>query len=171
MAMKQENFLKNYISSLFKGKIKEDEDSDEEDHRVRFKHNPINNNSSLNMVNYLASAHHKSLQHSPYIKYESDTDQIIKHTNMLKKASINRENLGINHQQDKKMEMFLRYCKEEEVIQKNQIFLMFKGTFLAKLKMIESNSQNMVLTGKLQSWIDQNFEKLYDKMIIDYNIA
>ena len=34
----------------------------------------------------------------------------------------------------KKSKMFLRYCKEDEVYEKNHIFLVFKGAFLSKLK-------------------------------------
>jgi len=51
--------LKNYIKFIFKGKFADD--SDEENEEIKFKHNPINNNSSLNMVNYLASEHAKGL--------------------------------------------------------------------------------------------------------------
>ena len=34
--------------------------------KIRFKHNPINNKSSLHMVNYLTSEHMKCIQKSHY---------------------------------------------------------------------------------------------------------
>lgn len=33
----------------------------------------------------------------------------------------------------------MRFCKEDEVAKKNQIFLIFKGAFLAKMKQIDQN--------------------------------
>ena len=35
----------------------EEESSDDEANKIRFKHNPINNNANLNEINYLASEH------------------------------------------------------------------------------------------------------------------
>ena len=97
-----------------------------------FKHNPINNNSNLKEIDYLGSEHVKSLQQSQYIKFENDVARIMEHSDRCKSASITRESMGINT--DKKQKMFLRFCKEDEVVNKNQIFLIFKGSFLAKMK-------------------------------------
>ena len=56
----------------------------------------------------------------------------MEHSDRCKTASITRESLGINH--DLKKKMYLRYCKEDEVVEKNRVFLIFKGAFLAKMK-------------------------------------
>ena len=40
----------------------EEESSDDEDNKIRFKHNPINNNANLDAINYLALEHTKGLQ-------------------------------------------------------------------------------------------------------------
>lgn len=61
--------------------------------------------------------------------------------------------------------MFLRYCKEDEVIEKNQIFLIFKGAFLAKMKQIDSNGQNQTMLTKISSWVDDNWEQMYEEMM------
>jgi len=61
--------------------------------------------------------------------------------------------------------MFLRFCKEDEVIEKNQIFLIFKGAFLAKMKQIDSNGQNQIMLTKISSWVDDNWEQMYEEMM------
>ena len=59
IAQKEEGFLKNWFQSIAKSK---NFDQDDQENEVRFKHNSINDDSSLNMVNYLASEHVKCLQ-------------------------------------------------------------------------------------------------------------
>ena len=105
IAQKEEGFFKNWIQKISKSK---NFDADDEDNEVRFKHNSINNNSSLNMVNYLASEHVKSLQQSPYIKIENDIKHVMKHNQYLKKATKNREELGITEDFTSK-QMMLRF--------------------------------------------------------------
>ena len=134
IAQKEEGFVKNWIQKISKSKNFEDD----EDNEVRFKHNSINNNSSLNMVNYLASEHVRSLQQSPYIKIENDIKHVMKHSQHLKKATKNREELGITEDYNSK-NMMLRFIQEDEVTQKNQMFLVFKAQFLAKIKQLEAN--------------------------------
>ena len=60
--------------------------------------------------------------------------------------------------------MFLRFCKEDEVVEKNQIFLIFKGAFLAKMKQIDANGQNQNVLTKINSWIDDNWEQMYEEL-------
>lgn len=58
--------------------------------------------------------------------------------------------------------LYVRYCKEDEVVEKNQIFLIFKGAFLAKLKQIDSNGQNINVMQKIDSWLDNYVDELYE---------
>lgn len=55
----------------------------------------------------------------------------------------------------------MRFCKEDEVAKKNQIFLIFKGAFLAKMKQIDQNGQSLNIQNKVYNWVDENYEKLY----------
>lgn len=61
--------------------------------------------------------------------------------------------------------IIVRYCKEDEVLQKNRIFLMFKSQFLAKMQHINSNGHNMQLFRRISIWIENNWEELYEQMI------
>ena len=59
-------------------------------------------------------------------------------------------------------QLFVRYCKEEEVMEKNRIFLLFKSQFLAKMQHINSNGHNLLLFKKINVWIEDNWEDLYE---------
>ena len=54
-----------------------------------------------------------------------------------------------------------RYCKEDEVLNRNQVFLVFKAQFLAKQKQIDSNGQNIKMLGKIDSLLDCYTDILY----------
>lgn len=110
-------------------------DSDEEDppERINSKHNAINIKCKLQMMNYLASEHAKDLQQSQYIKIETNAKNLMKRILRSQQALVKREALGINDA-FKNRQLFARFCKEKEVYNKNQIFLRFKGMFLAKMK-------------------------------------
>lgn len=62
----------------------------------------------------------------------------------------------------KKYRMYLRYCKEDEVVAKNHIFLVFKGAFLGKLKQLDSNGQNINVMQKLDNWLDTYVDEQYE---------
>ena len=81
----------------------------------------------------------------------------MKHDNLVRKAQTNREILGISRE-FQRQRLLTRYCKEEEVVEKNQVFLIFKGQFLAKLKNINQNGQCMRIQGRIDSWIEENWE-------------
>ena len=108
---------------------RENTDSDIEENptsKINSKFNPINNKTNLEVINYLASEHVMSLQQSQYIKFENDVNRIMKHDNLVRKAQTNREILGISRE-FQRQRLLTRYCKEEEVVEKNQVFLIFKG--------------------------------------------
>lgn len=63
-------------------------------------------------------------------------------------------------------EFYARYCKEEEVFEKNQMFLNFKGQFYAKLKQIETNGQSLIIQEMVDNWIEENIETMYADMIV-----
>ena len=65
----------------------------------------------------------------------------------------------------KKKKLFARFCKENEVLEKNQIFLNFKGKFLAQMKQIEQNGQKIKVQKKLEKWIEDNQDEMYDQML------
>ena len=64
-------------------------------------------------------------------------------------------------EKSKNNKLFIRYYKEDEVVEKNQIFLVFKGAFLAKLKQIDSNGQNINFMQKLDKWLDAYVDEHY----------
>ena len=41
------------------------------------------------------------------------------------------------------------------------MFLQFKAVFLQKIKQLESNGQSQHVIDKINTWIDDNFDKLY----------
>ena len=49
------------VRYIFRGTF-DDENSDDEDGKIRFKHNPIVRDEGLNAINYLASEHVRGLQ-------------------------------------------------------------------------------------------------------------
>lgn len=51
------------------------------------------------------------------------------------------------------------------MINKNHIFLIFKGAFLAKMKQIDANGQNQIMMTKIANWIDLNWEDMYEEMM------
>ena len=63
---------------------------------------------------------------------------MMKHDDIMKKAQVNRASLGIS-KEFQRQRLLVRYCKEDEVVEKNQIFLLFKSKFLAKIKNINQN--------------------------------
>ena len=69
-------------------------------------------------MNYLTSEHVKSLQQSRYIKIETEVDKLIQHKNRCKDAAQASEMLGLE-QKKQNDEFYARYCKEEEVFEKN----------------------------------------------------
>lgn len=121
---------------------------------MSYKHTPINHKENLEMINYQASEHIMCLQQSKYIKFENKVARVIEHKERQRQAQANKENMGMN-QEIKKYRMFLRYCKEDEVVEKNHIFLVFKGAFLAKLKQLDSNGQNINVMRKLDHWLEE----------------
>ena len=116
------------------------------------------------MINYLTSEHVKCLQQSRYIKIETEVDKLMKHKNRCKNAAHACELLGLE-QWRHNSEFYARYCKEEEVFEKNQMFLNFKGQFYAKLKQIESNGHNLVVQEMVDNWIEGNCDSMYADMI------
>ena len=98
------------------------------------------------------------------MKIESDVNKIWKHNERVQNASINRENFGIQID-SKKPKLFVRFCKEDEVVSKNQIFLVFKGAFLAKMKQIDQNGQSIQIQHDIYNWVDENYERIYNEHI------
>ena len=88
----------------------------------------------------------------------------MKHNHHLQKANKNREELGITEDFTSK-HMMLRFIQEDEVTQKNQIFLVFKAQFLAKIKQLEANKHCLQTQRKIFLWIEQNWEDMYEKML------
>lgn len=76
--------------------------------------------------------------------------------------------MGINFEM-KRYKMFLRYCKEDEIVEKNHIFLVFKGAFLAKLKQLDSNGQNINVMQKIDVWLDDYVDEFYEKLHVKNN--
>ena len=56
--------------------------------------------------------------------------------------------------------VYLRYCKEEDIIKKQFMFLKFKGCFLARHKQLQENGSYIQLMDKIHSWIDSNIDNL-----------
>lgn len=54
-----------------------------------------------------------------------------------------------------------RFCPAHEVEKKNDKFLIFKGSFLAKISNLKKNGEKTQLMKKVSTWIDDNFDKLY----------
>ena len=88
----------------------------------------------------------------------------MQHNNRVKEAKINREELGITEVKNV-TNMQYRFIREREVTQKNQIFLVFKSSFLAKIKQLESNGHCIEAQKAIIKWIDENWEDMYDQMI------
>ena len=61
--------------------------------------------------------------------------------------------------------MYLKFCKDEDVTLKNQVFLIFKAAFLAKIKSNYANGLSQVTQGRIQGWIDDNIDDLYDELL------
>ena len=138
MADKDKSILKKSWEFVIKGKDDSESDDDQGLSTMNLKHTPINQKQNMAMIDYLTSEHIMCLQYSKYIKFENDVQRVIEHKERSRMAQNNKDNMGISSEQ-KKFRMFLRYCKEDEVMKKNHVFLVFKGAFLAKLKQIDSN--------------------------------
>lgn len=164
MGYKDRNLAKRIYDQILNiNHYNESDEEEEQTSKMNSKYNPVNNKSNLDLINYLASEHAQCLQQSQYIKFENDVGRIMEHDGRFRRAQITRANLGIS-QEFQRQKLLTRYCKEQEVVEKNQVFLVFKGQFLAKLKNISSNGQCMRVQGKVDSWIEQNWEELYNKM-------
>ena len=57
----------------------------------------------------------------------------------------------------------LRYCNPKEVNQKRKDFLKQKTTFLSQLQLLRENGKNLQLMKKVEIWLDENIEYLYQQ--------
>ena len=118
MKQKERGIIGKSMDFLSGGKHESDSDGDDATGRMNFKHTPINHRQNLEMINYLTSEHVKCLQQSKYIKFENDVQRILEHKERMRQAQENKENLGMVND-SKKSKMYLRYCKEDEVLNRN----------------------------------------------------
>ena len=68
------------------------------------------------------------------------------------KANLGRENVELN------------YLKAEDVNDKRQNYMKFKGTFAEKISHLRNKGKRIELMGKVAAWVDQNEEMLFRKI-------
>lgn len=59
-------------------------------------------------------------------------------------------------------QVYLKYCKPDNVRLKHQIVIRFKARFLAHILMLKSKGEKMTMMHKLNCWADQNIDEIYE---------
>ena len=118
-----------------------------DDQKLIFQYTSINPKED-HQINHLTSNHTKMLQRSNYLSIEIDPD--IKHIQSTTKEDENKD-LDIEEK-----ELFLKYCKKEDVNNKRQKFLVFKQKYLVKLEHIKSQGQKQQQFAQIYNWIENN---------------
>lgn len=94
-------------------------------------------------INIMKSYECQSLQNSKYIIVENDMAKLENQYQFLKKYDMEKTIDGftdtISHSRGK---LNLNYCPEQEIVKKRMVFLKFKSTFLAKLRLMQANYNN-----------------------------
>ena len=61
--------------------------------------------------------------------------------------------------------MYLKFCEPKQVGSKRQLQTIFKAGFLAKLLNMKRQGQELELNFKVENWIDENINKLYNNYL------
>ena len=60
-------------------------------------------------------------------------------------------------------QVYLKYCKPEDVRTKHQMEIKFKARFLAHILMLKNKGEKFTLMTKLDIWASENIDLLYRK--------
>ena len=124
------------------------------------------------------------MQRSKYLKIDDDISQLknnfelqnkVLNSEQEKSGKGNFDPLRLpKNQQPREVKMLnsdkvpLRFCTEQEVLEKSQRNLLFKSSFLQKMDHLKQKGKKIEMMNKIERWIDGNIESLYTKASVDY---
>lgn len=100
------------------------------------------------------------IQKSHYLKIEEDIEVLRSQYNRLKGNLLQNEHEDFDSFKIWKGILDLRFCHEVDVHRKNYMFLLFKASFLQKMRNLQIQGQSIRLKWRLYGWIEENANKI-----------